>query len=133
MWKFNDKVWTYWLITDALLILDVFGWAYGLIAASVLTAIQVIHFRVDTGRASSFPVQVRIAYLLLLMAALWPPLYWLIYPVILGTTAMVLVDYCFLARFMSIMPWNLNQPYSFNMIYKTFFSKPVSGSVQKTH
>lgn len=43
MWKFNDKVWTYWLVTDALLILDVFGWAYGLIAASVLTAIQVIH------------------------------------------------------------------------------------------
>lgn len=131
MSKLTNKVWIYWLITDALLILDVFGWPYGLTAAAILTAVQTGHFWIDTGRLSSFPVQVRIAYLLLLIIAFWPPMNWLIYPIILGTTAMVLFDYCFLARFMSLMPWNLNQPYSLNKVYKTFFSKPVAGSIQK--
>lgn len=132
MSRLTDKVWGYWLITDILLWMDVMGWHYALFAAALLTTVQIFHFWHDTGRIASFPVQVRIAYLLLLVAAFWPPLYWLIYPVILGTTAMVIFDYCFLARFMSLMPWNHNQPYSFAMIYQTFVSKPVSGSVQKS-
>lgn len=127
-----NKVWGYWLITDLLLILEVTVWqGYGLIAATVLTLLQTLHFFTENPRISAFPVQVRIAYLLLLVIAFWPPLYWLLYPVILGTTAMVLFDYCFLARFMSLMPWNHNQRFSWSMIYQTFFSKPVEGSVAK--
>ncbi|MBO1924075.1 hypothetical protein [Thiomicrorhabdus sp. 6S3-12] len=127
-----NKVWGYWLITDLLLILEVTVWqGYGLMAAAALTLLQTLHFFTENPRISAFPVQVRIAYLLLLVIAFWPPLYWLLYPVILGTTAMVLFDYCFLARFMSLMPWNHNQRFSWSMIYQTFFSKPVEGSVMK--
>jgi len=71
-----------------------------------------------------------LAYLILLLVALWPPLYWVLYFVILGTTAMVLFDYCFLARFMSLMPWNHLKPYSLSLFIKTFVSKPIAGSVQ---
>jgi hypothetical protein len=129
--RIADKVWIYWFITNLLLIADVMGWSYGLELAFALTLIQVVHFDIEQGSMTAFPTQVRIAYGLILLFAFWPPLYWLIYPVILGTTAMVLFDYCFLARFMSLMPWNHNQSYSFNMIYRTFFSKPIAGSVQK--
>lgn len=131
MERVADKVWVYWFITDVLLILEVLSWQYGLTLALILTSIQVVHFGYETRSLVSFPTQVRMAYALLLLAALWPSFYWLIYPVILGTTAMVVFDYCFLARFMSLMPWNHRQPYAIGMIWRTFFSKPVAGSVQK--
>lgn len=126
-----NKVWAYWLITDILLILEISGWHYGLLLATALTGIQILHFYAESKAISAFPVQVRIAYALLLVIAFWPPMAWLLYFVILGTTAMVLFDYCFLARFMSLMPWNLNERYSVSMVFRTFFSKPVVGSVQK--
>lgn len=130
--KVKDKIWVYWLITDLLLIVDVMiGWSSGLEIALGLTLVQVLHFGIEQRSLVSFAVQVRVAYALLLLVALWPPLYWLVYPVILGTSAMVLLDYCFLARFMSLMPWNHNQKYSLKMVYTTFFSKPIDGSVQK--
>ena len=127
-----NKVWIYWFVTDILLILDVTGWHYGLPLATALTVIQALHFYIETKSITSFPVQVRIAYGLLLAIAFWSPMYTIVlYFVILGTSAMVLFDYCFLARFMSLMPWNHNKKYSLSMIYRTFISKPVTGSVQK--
>ncbi|BBN59493.1 hypothetical protein [Hydrogenovibrio marinus] len=129
--RIMNKVWVYWFITDILLILDVSGWHYGLPLATALTVIQIIHFYAESKSISAFPVQVRIAYTLLLLVAFWAPMYWVLYFVILGTTAMVLFDYCFLARFMSLMPWNHNERYSVSMVFRTFFSKPISGSVQK--
>lgn len=129
--RIMDKVWVYWFITDILLILDVSGWHYGLPLATALTVIQIFHFYGESKSFSAFPVQVRIAYTLLLLIAFWAPMVWVLYFVILGTTAMVLFDYCFLARFMSLMPWNHTERYSLSMIFRTFFSKPVTGSVQK--
>lgn len=126
----KNKVWIYWAITDILLIMAVTEWPKAYTVAIGLTLFQIGHFYRDTPQLMSFPVQVRVAYLLLLIVALWSPLSWVVYPVILGTTAMVLFDYCFLARFMSLMPWNHQQPFSFNLIFKTFFSKPVAGSVK---
>lgn len=126
----GDKVWIYWTITNGLLLAHVMGWPFGLTLAIVLNAIQIGHFYSETKSVTSFPVQVRLAYLILLLVALWPPLYWLLYFVILGTTAMVLFDYCFLARFVSVMPWNCRQSYSLALFLKTFVSKPVTGSVQ---
>jgi hypothetical protein len=126
-----NKVWGYWFITDALLISWAFGWADGLILAILLSTIQVGHFYYEDKSIAGFPTQVRIAYLLLLILALWSPLAWLIYVVILGTTAMVVFDYCFLARFMSLMPWNYPLAYQFQDIWNTFMSKPIAGSVLK--
>jgi hypothetical protein len=129
--RINNKVWIYWFITDVLLIGWAMGWQAGLTLAILLTMIQVAHFYHEDKAISGFPTQVRIAYLLLLVLALWSPLSWLLYFVILGTTAMVVFDYCFLARFMSLMPWNHQLTYSTSLIWQTFMSKPVSGSVLK--
>lgn len=129
--RMPDKIWIYWLITDVLLIIEAIFGHTGLMLAIGLTAVQVVHFYAEERSIRGFATQVRIAYLLLLLLALWHPMTWLIYPVILGTSAMVLLNYCFLARFMSLMPWNHREVYSVSMILNTFFSKPVSGSVQK--
>ena len=131
MFKSKDMIWWYWLITDVLLIMEVSIGANGLALAIALTLVQVVHFYRIEGAVRGFATQVRIAYLLLLVLALWQPLYELLYLVIIGTSAMVLVNYCFLARFMSLMPWNHDQAYSWAMMRDTFFSKPVTGSVKK--
>lgn len=131
MFKSKDMIWWYWLITDVLLIMEVSIGANGLALAIALTLVQVVHFYRIERAVSGFATQVRIAYLLLLVLALWQPLYELLYLVIIGTSAMVLVNYCFLARFMSLMPWNHDQAYSWAMMRDTFFSKPVTGSVKK--
>jgi hypothetical protein len=126
----SDKVWIYWAITDVLLIADISGWSLGLPLAVALNLIQIAHFYLETKSPTSFPVQVRVAYLMLLILAFWPPLYFVVYFVVLGTTAMVLFDYCFLARFMSLMPWNHQQPFNLALLMKTFVSKPMIGSVR---
>ena len=126
-----DLVWWYWAITDVLLIAGVAGMPYGIEAAIVFNVIQVIHFYTRTSSLSAFPVQVRLAYMALLIVALYPPLFFLYYLIILGTSAMVLFDYCFLARFMSLMPWNHQHRFSVGLLRETFFTKPVDGSVQK--
>lgn len=128
--RFN-LTWVYWAITDILLIVGVSLEPFALKLAIALTALQVVHFYVRAANFSNFALQVRIAYLLLLLVALYPPLFFIFYLQIIGTTAMVLVNYCFLARMMSLMPWNKVEPYSRQLIFNTFFSKPVSGSVQK--
>lgn len=128
-----DLIWWYWAITDVLLIAGVAGMPYGVEVAIAFNILQVIHFYIRTPSVSAFPVQVRLAYLALLIVALYPPLFFLYYLIILGTSAMVLFDYCFLARFMSLMPWNHQQKFSIGLLMDTFFSKPVDGSVQKVH
>ncbi len=127
--KFN-LIWFYWAITDLLLIIGVTLEPAALYWAIYFNIIQVIHFYGLKKQIANFAVQVRIAYLLLLVAALYPPLFFIFYLQIIGTTAMVLGNYCFLARVMSLMPWNIQKPYSLELIKQTFFSKPVDGSVQ---
>ncbi|WP_373018229.1 hypothetical protein [Thiomicrorhabdus sp.] len=126
-----NLIWTYWAITDILLIIGVTVEPQALLIAIAFNVIQVIHFFWLTPQISNFAVQVRIAYLLLLIVAMYPPLYFIFYLQIIGTTAMVLLNYCFLARVMSLMPWNMNESYNRSLIWRTFFSKPVSGSVQR--
>lgn len=125
-----NLAWYYWLLTDVLLILGVTVTPWGLYAAITLTAVQSLHFRQREGSWQAFPVQVRLAYLGLLLIALWPPLVFVIYLQIIGTTAMVLFNYCFLARCLSLLPWNRDMPFGAKLFFRTFFSAPVSGSVQ---
>ncbi len=80
----RDKVWIYWAITSGFLIADVMGWPLGLSLAIALNVIQLGHFYFETKSVTSFPVQVRLAYLILLLVIMWPPLYWLLYFVIFG-------------------------------------------------
>ncbi|MDG6777562.1 hypothetical protein QCB44_02470 [Thiomicrorhabdus sp. zzn3] len=125
-----NQIWIYWTLTDLLLIAGVIWDPILLYVTIGLTLVQTLHFYAMTPQLSNFAVQVRIAYLLLLLVALVPGLYSIYYLVILGTTAMILFDYCFLARCMALMPWNKKHPYSIRLIVSTFFSKPVTGSVQ---
>lgn len=121
--------WLYWAATDALLIAAVLGWEPGFAAVIGLNALQAIHFMLRERSLSAFPVQVRVGYLGLLLAGQWEPLYFIYFIQIAGTTAMVLFDYCPLARFLSLMPWNRREPFTLDLLRRTVFSPPVRGNI----
>ncbi|MFN7955324.1 MAG: hypothetical protein U0610_26610 [bacterium] len=126
---YRNVAWWYWLATVPLVAASLARWAPALPIAVALTAIQALHFRVRTGSARSFPVQVRLAYLTLLLAGAWEPLAILHWIQLVGTTAMVTVGYCPLARCLSLLPWNRSQPVTAALLRRTFLSPPVRGSI----
>jgi hypothetical protein len=125
--RFHDTVWRYWAATVLLLAVGVLGQPGAFRLAIGLTALQALHFWLREGRVGALRVQVRLAYLAVLLPGQWAPaIYWL---PLLGTLAMVLFDYCLLARTLSLLPWNRRAPLSWALVRKAFLSRPVQGSI----
>ena len=125
----NNIVWWYWFATTILLIGVVSGNNASLQTVIILNGIQIIHFIIREKSVTAFPVQVRIAYFGLLFLAQAPFMFWIFWWQLIGTSAMVLSEYCFLARCTSLMPWNKNETYTWQLFKHTFFSVPVKGNV----
>jgi hypothetical protein len=128
---YNDIVTRYWAATTVLLAGVVSGCDYCLPAVIGLNIIQVIHFVIREKSLAAFPVQVRISYLGLLFLALAPYMFWIFWWQLIGTAAMVLFSYCFLARVMSLMPWNKSEAYSLSLVKRTFLTPPVEGNIMQ--
>ena len=126
---FNNLVWWYWAATTILLIGVVAGNTLSLKAVIALNAIQVIHFILREKSLVAFPLQVRITYFGLLFLAQAPFMFWIFWWQLIGTSAMVLFEYCFLARCLSLLPWNKKESYSLELIKRTFLSGPVKGNI----
>ena len=130
MMKFsNNLIWWYWAATTILLIGVVAGNAQSLQVVIALNAVQVIHFIFREKSLAAFPVQVRITYFGLLFLAQAPFMFWIFWWQLIGTSAMVLFEYCFLARCLSLLPWNKKATYSPELIKNTFLSPPMKGNV----
>lgn len=126
---YKEVSWWYWAVTAVLLIIGLAGRFEALQAATLLSAVQIVHFRLREGSMAAFPVQVRVAYTGLLLLALWPPMRWLFWIPAIGTPAQVLFGYCTLARCLSLLPWNRREPMSGRLVWRTFVSRPVRGNV----
>ena len=122
-------VWKYWAVTTLLLLGVVTGIEYSFQAVVVLNVIQVIHFALREKSVTAFPVQVRTTYLGLLFLSQAPYMIWIIWWQLIGTAAMVSFKYCFLARLMSLAPWNKSEKYSVDLFKRTFFTAPINGNV----
>lgn len=116
----QDLGWWYWAVTVILLASGLSGWSTGVYLAILLCFIQIGHVVWLTKSASAFPVQVRVAYVLMLAAGLWEPLQWIHWVQLVGTSARVLVGYCFLARSLSLAPWNRWQPITWGLVRRTY-------------
>ena len=131
MFEYRTIGWWYWLVTVCLLTAGVSGWPMGFQIAIGLTVFQLIHFIIREGSMTAFQAQVRIGYLLLLLIAL-PEKFQLIYWIpTIGTWAQIIFGYCTMARFVSLMPWNLKEEFSLSLVMKTFFSRPVRGNIMQ--
>ena len=131
MIEYRDIGWWYWLVTAVLLSFGVLGNPAGFILAIGLTIIQLIHYVIRERSITAFPIQVRFWYLMLLLVAWFEPLQWLYWIPTIGTWAQILFGYCTMARCVSLFPWNRNEQLSLDLVNKTFFSRPVRGSIKQ--
>ncbi len=129
MLMYRKLSWWYWLVTVVFLTAGLAGWVPGFYLTIALSAVQVVHFSIREGTITAFPVQVRIAYLIWMVVALWEPLRFLYWIPVIGTWTMVLTGYCFLARCVSLMPWNREGDLTASLLKRTFFSPPVRGNI----
>lgn len=131
MIRYRSLSWWYWLGTAALLAAALAGLQGALLAVLILCAAQVMGFWVSEGSMIAFPVQVRLAFLALLLAGLWEPLRVVHWIQLAGTTAFLLSGYCLLARAVSLLPWNRQQPLSLALARQTFLAPPAPGNVRQ--
>jgi hypothetical protein len=131
MIDYKELSWWYWLVTACLLTAGVAGYQIGFILAIGLTVFQLLHFMVREHSITAFPVQVRFWYLVLLLVALPGPLQIIYWVPTVGTWAQLIFGYCTMARCVSLLPWNRNQPLSVDLLSRTFFSRPVRGNIMQ--
>ena len=129
MWLNRDVSWWYWMVIDVLLIGGLADWPWGFAPVIALGTVQAVHYSIRERSLIAFPVQVRLAYLGLLVLGQWAPFYLIYWIQVAGTTAMVLADYCALARLLSLLPGNRVQPLSWRLIHRTFVSAPIKGNI----
>lgn len=119
----------YWQVTALLLAAHFAGWAGGLPIAIALTSWQVLHFSAFRRTPRALDVQVRIGYAGLLMLGSVGPL-WPIHLVqFVGVNALLVVDYCLLARLLVLLPWNRGVPLSARLVRQALFTPPVPGAI----
>lgn len=126
---YRETAWWYWLVSWGLLVSGLAGWEPGFWILIGLQAVQVIDFAFREKSLTSFSVQVRIGFFLFVLIAYWPPLRFLYFIPAAGLLARVLVNYCLLARVMSLLPWNCSEPFSRSLVRRTLFTRPVTGSI----
>jgi hypothetical protein len=129
MLQYKNIAWWYWLGTIPLIAAALAGWGDGYVLAINLTCVQLIHFAVRTRSLTSFPCQVRVAYLELLLLGLWEPFAFIHWVQLFSTCTMLMFGYCPLARLLSLMPWNRREPFSLSLVARTLLDPPHAGSV----
>lgn len=124
----QDLAWWYWLSTIPFLTVGVMGETTGLIMVALLLTTQTVHYYVQANCHISFPVQVRLGFAIWFCLGLLPHMHWMLWVQLAGTSISVLIDYCAMARLVTLAPWNRTQRLSAKLVLKTFLSRPVRGS-----
>lgn len=123
--------WWIWAFTAVLLAAGLAGFRFGFIGAIVLSIIQTLVFILHSRSLRSFPIQIRVAYSLLLVICYIPAMRWLYWLPTVGTFALILFGYCLAARALSLFPWNRTEKLSLNLLRRTFLSRPVAGNMMQ--
>ncbi|QQX81136.1 hypothetical protein JK628_04490 [Shewanella sp. KX20019] len=131
MIELNGTGWRYWLVTAALLTYGVVVDPIGFVLAIALTLVHLLHFVIMKRSVTAFPIQVRFWYLSLLLLAQVEGLGWIYWIPAIGTWAQVLFGYCAMARFVSLLPWNSCERFSFSLVSRTILARPVKGSIKQ--
>jgi hypothetical protein len=108
----KDPSWWHWVITIPLLVASLAGVSWAMPAAVMLCGGAAAGYYAHVRWWRPFPVQVRLAFLVLLFAGALPWMTWLHVVQLCGTSAMVTIGYCPLARLLTLTPWNRDEPFT---------------------
>jgi hypothetical protein len=125
----NDWTWWAWALTTVLLIAGLSGRDLAFMGAMVVTAAHGLIVLVRDRSPFAYSVQLRAAYLLLVLTGYLPSMRWLGWLLVAGTLGLIVFGYCFLTRFLSLLPWNSREAYTLDRLHRTFFSAPNLGRV----
>ena len=130
--EYNKLSWKYWLITFVLLMRGIINDdnSFGLVIG--LAAIQVIHYLIKTKKMTSFDVQFRMVFLLLMLVAQISQFAWLYVFALIELLSQILFAYSFMARCVRLMPWNRQTPMSLPLIKQTFSPYTFKNIVNRT-
>ena len=120
----QDWTWWVWLVTACLLLVGLMGMPEAFFAALLLSIAQSVLFLAQERTFKAFPVQLRLAYTLLLIMCLFPPMRWIYWVPAVGTFALVIFGYCLMARMLSLLWWNRAEPITVDLLRRTFLSRP---------
>lgn len=129
VWR--DSSWWHWTLTIPLLVVNLAGHRWGVIAATGLCAVAGCYYWHRLRQLKPYPVQVRIAYPVWSALGLLPGMRWMLWIQLCGTTAMVAVGYCPLIRFLSILPPNRTEPLTAALVWRAFVKQPCAGGLIK--
>jgi len=121
-------LWCLWFVTWVGLLAGLFDrvfYEYVVIfsAAHALLVLFLLRFQV-----ALFPAQVRVAYFAWVAVGTYIPyMTILMYITTVGLATNLFVGYCPLARMLYLLPWNREEPFSFGLIVRVFFSATVAG------
>jgi hypothetical protein len=104
--RVRDIDWWFWLVIGLAIAVGLAGWRHGYLASAGVSAINLVFYVIRDRSVVSFPVQVRVVWLVFVLAALWPPLWWFNIALFVGMVLVVLFDRCGIARVLVRMPWN---------------------------
>lgn len=125
----TDVSWWHWVLTIPLLAAHLASVDGALKVTMVLCAAATVYFCVKAGGLRPYPVQIRLAYLSLLLLGMLPAMSWINWVQLVGTTAMVVFGYCLLARTLSLAPWNRTQPLRRSLVRYAFLEQPCAGGL----
>ena len=121
-------IWSYWFLTATFLAISLFINAKAIYVAMAINFIHAAHFYIKSPSITSFSMQVRIGFLGLLAIGMMPSFQWIHWIQLIGGSIMLTTGYCPLARMLSLLPWNRNQPISFRLLKIVIFTPPISGN-----
>ena len=131
MLEYKDIGWRYWLLTAIALSGGVIVDAQFFLLAITITVINLGHLILREGSLKSFPVQVRLCFLALLLIAQPEPMRWLYWLPTIGIWLQIIFGYCLMARIVALLPWHRDEPLSTALLARIFLSRPVRGSVKQ--
>lgn len=119
----------YWQLTALLLVIHFMQGPWALALAIALNVLQVVHVALRRRSVRALDVQVRVAYLGLLVLGTLPGL-WPIHVVqFVGVNALLVADYCLLARLLTLLPWHRPRPLSVALVRDVLLTPPAPGPI----
>lgn len=124
----RDPSWWHWAATVPLLAAHFAGATWAVPTAIALCTAMIAYYFARVRHWKPPPVQIRVGYLVLLVAALLPAMGWINAVQLVGTTAMVSVGYCPLARMLSLLSWNRRERLSWSLVGAAIVA-PLRGGI----
>ena len=121
-------VWGFWFITWLGLMVGFFYRDFYDYVVVLSTIHLLIFFFLFQYKLKPFPVQLRAAYLVWVLVGTYVPhMVILMYISTIGLASNLFLNYCPLARMMYLLPWNREEPLSFNLLMRVVLTPPVPG------